>query len=145
MTKDQPRRVQEMTTRRKPHQLATTATAVSIVSNDRMPDRGEMYSDLMRASREEMSAKQIGGVEARKPGEVCPGRPSCTDDCHALSVSRIPSDRFFDRHSVLRQMPPRQRRIPPRYLSRLKRRAEHAMRAIRLGDQQEPRGLLIQT
>src|SRR5690349_12540352 len=96
MTEDQPRRVQKVSARREPHQLAAATTAVRVVAHDRMSDRGEMYSDLMRASRKEMSPKQIGGVEAREPSEVSPRRPSTTDDCHALSVSRIACNRLFD-------------------------------------------------
>ena len=93
MTEDQPRRMQEMSTRSESHQLAPPAPAVRIVTNDRMPDRREMYPDLMCAPRKEMRPQQIRGVEAREPREICPRRPSGTDDCHALSVSRIASDR----------------------------------------------------
>src|SRR5215217_350695 len=103
-----------------------------------------MYSDLMRASRKKMSAEQIGGVEARKPGEVSPCRPSSTDDCHALSVSRIPRDWLFDRDSVVRQVAPRQRRIPPNDLPRLERRAKHTVCAVGFGYQKQSGRFLVQ-
>ena len=99
MTKDQPRRMQEVTARWKTHQLAPPASAVSIVPDDRMPDLREMNTDLMRASRIEMRPEQIGGIEAREPGQIRPGRPSSTDDCHALSVSRVAGDRTLDRNA----------------------------------------------
>jgi hypothetical protein len=80
----------------KSEQLASSAAAVRIVAHNRMSDRGEMYPDLMRASREEMCSQEIRGIEARKPREIRPRRPSSTDDCHPLSVSRIAGDRPLD-------------------------------------------------
>ena len=50
--------------------------------------------------------QQIRGVEAREPGEIRPRRPSSTDDCHALSVSRIARDRPLDREPLLREVSP---------------------------------------
>ena len=119
MTEDQPRRMQKVSTQREPHQLAASASAVSIITDDRMPDRGEVYSDLMRASRKEVSPKQISGIETREPCEIRPRRPSSTDDCHALSVSRIAGDRLFDGHPFFGDMTPGERGVSPNDLPRL--------------------------
>src|SRR5215831_6287150 len=97
-----------MTARPEPHELAATAPAVRIVPNDRMADRGEMYSDLVCAPGKQVRPQQVPGVEAREPREVRPRRPSATDDCHALSVSRISSDRPIDRDPLVSQVSPAQ-------------------------------------
>jgi hypothetical protein len=89
--------MQEVPTRWKPEQLAPPSSAVRVVADDRMSDRSEMYPDLMRASRMEMRSQEIRGVEARKPSEIRPRRPSTTDDCHPLSVSWIAGDGPLDR------------------------------------------------
>src|SRR6185437_6831431 len=96
VAEDQPRCMQEVPARRKSHQLARPATAVGVVADHRMTDGGEMHADLVRTSRVEMRAQQIRGIEASKPCEISSCRPSATDDCHALSVSRIPGDRPLD-------------------------------------------------
>src|SRR5205085_11161358 len=103
-----------------------------------------MHANLMRAPGVEVRPQQIGGIEARQPGEVRPRRPSHTDDCHPLSVSRVTSDRLLDRDALLAQVPPGERRIATNDASRLKLRSKHAKRSVRLRDEQQARSLLIQ-
>src|SRR2546430_2065178 len=90
---------------------APSASAVRIITHDRMPDRGEMDTNLMCAPSVQVRAQQVSRIEARQPGEVRPRRPSSTDDRHALSVSRIASDRLVDSDSVFGDVAPRQRRV----------------------------------
>jgi hypothetical protein len=46
---DQPGRVQKVTSCRQVQELATSATAISVVTNDRMADRRDVHPDLVRA------------------------------------------------------------------------------------------------
>jgi len=57
---NQPGRVQEMTSRRESQQLATSATAVSVVTNDRMADRRDVHSDLVRAPGVKVRPQKVG-------------------------------------------------------------------------------------
>ena len=89
MPKDEPGRMQKVPARWKSDQLASSSTAVGVVADDRMADRRQVHPDLMCASRMEMRPQQVDGIEARKPSQICPSRPTSIDDCHARSVSRI--------------------------------------------------------
>src|SRR6266567_6268077 len=103
-----------------------------------------MHTNLVRASREEMRPQEIDGFEAREPGQICPCRPSTTDDRHARSVSWIAADRPLDRQAILSQVPPRQHGVPPGDLARLEGRTQDPVCPVRLGDEQESRRLLVE-
>src|SRR5947208_12505497 len=102
-----------------------------------MPDRGEMDTNLMCAPGVQVRAQQVSRIEARQPGEVRPRRPSSTDDRHALSVSRIASDRLVDGDAVFGDVAPRQRRVATYDTPRLQLGPRHANRTIRLGHGQQ--------
>ena len=111
MTKDEPRRMQEVPARREPNQLAPAAASVRVVANDRVPDRSEMHSDLVGAPSVQVRAQQVRGVEAGQPIEIRPCRSSTIDDCHTLSVSRIAGDRLLDGQPVAADMSPGERSV----------------------------------
>lgn len=144
MREDQPRRVQELSTRWKRYQPPRPAPAVRIVPHYRMTDRREVDANLMRATRVQVCAQKIRRVEPGEPHEVSPCSSSSTDDCHALSVSRVTCDGTVDRQSILIEMSPGENRIPADDAPRRERGAEGAMRAIGLGDEQETRGVFVE-
>ena len=104
--KDEPGRMQKVPARRKSDQLASPSTAVGVVADDRMSDRRQVHPDLMCASRMEMRPQQVDGIEARKPSQICPSRPTSIDDCHACSVSWISRYGPVDREAILSQVSP---------------------------------------
>src|SRR5690348_15733608 len=144
MTKQQPRGVQEVSTRGQLHEPAPSAPTIRVVADDRMSDRREVHANLMRAPGMEVRPQQISRVEARQPGEVRPRRPSLTDDRHALSVSRVARDRLLDREAILVEVPPRKRRIATDDAPCLELSAQYAMRPIALRDEEQAGCLLVQ-
>jgi hypothetical protein len=136
VAEDQPSRVQEVTSCRQVHQLATSATAISVVTNDRMADRRDVHPDLMRAPGMKVRPQKVDGVEAREPSEICPRRPSCRDDCHALSVSRIAGNWAVDRDPVLGEVTPGQRGIPADDLAGLKGGPERSVSPVTFGHEE---------
>ncbi len=128
--------MQKMAPYRKTNQPTPSASAVYVIANDWMADRGEMYPDLMRAPGVQLGAQQVHGIEARQPSEVSPGRPPSTDDCHALSVSRIPSYWSVDSDPVMGEMSPAQCGVSAGDPAGLQRRAESAMRSVRFGHEE---------
>ena len=105
----------------------TTASAVHVIPHHRMSHRREMYADLMRAPGVQVRAQQVDRLEPRQSHEIRLRRSSGSDDCHALSVSRIARDRLVDGERDRRRcVPTRARHIAVRCAAPRDRRAELA-------------------
>ena len=140
----EPGRVEEMPLGRKSGHTTSSAPSIHVVAHDRMADRREMNADLMSPSGMEMRTKKVPRVEPGKAYEVGLGRPTFIDDCHALPVSWITSYRLVDRHAVAGEMTPCHHCVPPDDTPGGYGRAQQTVRAIRLGDDQQPGGLLVE-
>src|SRR5438105_6585838 len=109
-----------------------------------MADRGQMDAYLVRAPGVQVSAQQIDRLESGEPNEIGARGATGGDDPDASSIARIASERLVDGDVVFDEMAPRQRRVSPPDRSRLERGAEHAVRAVGLGDEEQPRCLLVE-
>src|SRR3569832_456673 len=87
----------------------TTASTVHVIPHHRVAHRCEMYADLMRATGVEVRAQQVNRLEPRQSHEIRLRRSSCSDDCHALSVSQNTHHKQDDRETNTKQETPRQR------------------------------------
>src|SRR4029079_2572419 len=96
-----------------------------------------MNSNLMGPPRVQMRTQQVSRSQAGKTNEVRLCLPAVIDDCHALSVSRISRERFFDSEKVIIKMPPDHHCVTSSYTSRSDRRAQNAMRSLGLCDDQK--------
>ena len=97
MTETQPRGVQEMTLRRQRYDLPPTAATVRVVTDDRMPDRGQVHADLVRSPGVQVRAQQVHRVEARQPDERRLRRLSGLHDGHPPAIARVACERLLDR------------------------------------------------
>jgi hypothetical protein len=140
----EPGGVEEVPLGRKSGHTTSSAPSIHVVAHDRMADRREMNADLVSPSGMEMRTKKVPRVEPGKAYEVGLGRPTLIDDCHALPVSWITSDRLLDREGVRGEVPPCHDGVPASDPAGGQSRAQEAVCPVRLGDDQQPGGLLIQ-
>src|SRR5258708_36273236 len=103
-----------------------------------------MHANLVRPTGVKVSPQEVCGVESRKSHKSRPRRPPRTDDRHALSVSWIPGNRLLDRDPLTLNVSPAQGSVAPDNLASGHGAAEEAMRPVRLGDEEQPRRLLVQ-
>src|SRR6187551_1322940 len=96
----EPRRMQKMPFRSESNDPPPASAAVCIVTHHWMPDRREMNANLMSPPGVQMRTQQVSRSKAGKTNKVRLRLPAVIDDCHALSVSRISRERFFDRDTV---------------------------------------------
>jgi hypothetical protein len=110
-----------------------------------MADCSQVHADLMRASRVQSAAQKIVTLEARQPdkGRFC--RLATLDDCHALPVSRVASQRLVDDYFFSTQMPARQNRVLAKDAALCHSFGQNPMCAVIFGDKQQSRRLLVQT
>ncbi|MFL5489412.1 MAG: hypothetical protein ACJ8AJ_13120, partial [Gemmatimonadaceae bacterium] len=66
VTEREPGRVEEVSFGRKSGHTTSSASAISVVANDRMADRREMNADLVSPSGMEMRTKKVPRVEPGK-------------------------------------------------------------------------------
>ena len=134
----EPGRVEEMPLGRKSGHTTSSAPSIHVVAHDRMADRREMNADLMSPSGMEMRTKKVPRVESGKAYEVGLGRPTFTDDCHALPVSWIAGYRLVDRKGVAGEVTPGHHGVPPNDPPGGDRRAQQAVRAVCFGHNEQP-------
>jgi hypothetical protein len=79
--------------------------------------------------------QKIRGVEAGESQKVRLRRPSCGDDRHALSVSRIAREGSIHRQRIALEVAPDERRITSHDTSLGDGATEDAVRALALGDE----------
>src|SRR6188768_1925017 len=103
--------MQKMSLARQCDELTPATSAIRVVTHDGMTHGGKMYANLVCPAGVEMSAQEVHGVEPREPHEIRSRRSPCTDDCHALSVSRIPGDRLIHRKALVVQVAPGERGV----------------------------------
>src|SRR4051812_46132136 len=123
----------------------STASTVHVIPHHRVSHRCEMYADLMRATGVEVRTQQVDRLEPRQSHEIRLRRSSCSDDCHALSVSRIAGQRLVDGETVDVDVPPRERGVAAHDAACREISTELAGRRVRLGDEEETGGFLVQT
>jgi hypothetical protein len=120
------------------------APAVGVVAHHRVPHAGQVDADLVRPTAVQLCPEEVGRGVPRETHEVRLGRPSATDDGHALSVSRVAADRGVDGELVRQDVPPRERRVAAGDASLGDRPAQGAVRRVGLGDEEQPRGVLVE-
>ena len=96
MHESQARRVQRL-----PCKRDGTAFSVCRVSDKRMPERGEMHSDLVSAPGLEPAGEQRCDAEAFDDFVMGSCRLSSDDDSHCRSPRRMPADRRIDHAAAL--------------------------------------------
>src|ERR1700712_2739609 len=101
--------MEEMPVLRQLDEPPTTASTVHVIPHHRVSHRCEMYADLMRATGVEVRTQQVNRLEPGQSHEIRLRRSSGSDDCHALSVSRIAGDRLVDGQTVAGDVSPRER------------------------------------
>jgi len=84
-----------------------------------------------------MRTKKVPRVESGKAYEVGLGRPTFTDDCHALPVSWIAGYRLVDRKGVAGEVTPGHHGVPPNDPPGGDRRAQQSVRAVRFGHNEQ--------
>ena len=136
--------MQELSPRWKGHESPRAAPAVRVVPHDRMTDRREVDTNLMRTTRVQVCAQQIRRVEPSEPHEVRPCSSPSTDDRHALSVSRVTRDGTIDRQAILIDVSPGENRVPADDSPSGECGTKGPMRAIGLGDEQQSRRVLVE-
>ena len=136
--------MQEVSSWRKCRQTTSTAAAVHVISNNRMANRCEVDPDLMRPAGMKTSAQEIGAGEARKPEKIRPCVLPCTDDRHALSVSRVARDWLVHRESIGSKVAPGHRRVPPSDTPRRDCRAQSAVGELGASYDQQPGSILVE-
>ena len=103
-----------------------------------------MHADLMRAPRVQMRPQEIARVEARESMEIGARLTAIAPDRDAGPIVGVAPERLIDAHLVGVEMPPAERRVAPRDRPRRERPTQRRVCAIGLGDDQEPRGLLVE-
>lgn len=136
--------VQEMPLWRKRRQTSPSASTVHVITHHGVTDGREMHPDLMRPSGVQVSAKQVGAREARKPAKIRACVLPRTDDCHALPVSWVARDWLVHGQSIGSEMAPGHHGVAPYYAPCGDRRTEPLVRNVAFGNDQESRGLLVQ-
>ena len=106
--------MQKMPFRCEPGDSSSTSAAVYIVTHDWMSDRRQMNANLMSPPGVQLRTQQVSRSKAGQTDKVRLRLPAVIDDCHALSVSRISRERFFDRESVPLDMTPDHHCVSPR-------------------------------
>ena len=106
MPKPQPRRVQKVTLGRQTNEAAAAPATIRVVAHHRMPNRGKVYTNLVRSPRVQMCAQEIRCLESGQPDERRPRGLPLVDDCHTGAVSRIATDGSFHRDFVDFHMTP---------------------------------------
>src|SRR4051812_14263370 len=140
----EPRCVEEMPLGRKSGHTTSSAASIDVIAHDRMADRREMNADLVSPSGMEMGTKKIPRIEPSKAYDVGLGRPTLNDDCHALPVSRVAGYRLVDREVIRREVSPGHHRVAPLDPPGGDGAAQKPVGAVRLGDDKEPGGLLVE-
>src|SRR5438445_947622 len=148
------RRVQELPRRERLEPLrvaplrrrhaATAAEGVLAVADDGVADLAQVHTDLMRASRAERDAQQVGLGEVRDDGHVADRVAPARLHGHALAVLGVAVDRRGDLHGALGKVSPRERRVAALDAPLLDGTREAAVRDIGLGDEQQPRRVLVE-
>src|SRR5687768_15107563 len=118
MNEREPRRMQKITTRRKPGDSPSSTSAVGVVTDHRVSDRREMNANLVGPPCVQMSAQQVSRSKAGETEKIRLRLPSATDDCHTLSVSWVTGDGTVDGERVAGQVAPDHHRIPAVHPSR---------------------------
>src|SRR6185503_13190748 len=103
-----------------------------------------MNSNLMGSPRVQMRTQQVSRSKAGKTNEVRLCLPAVIDDCHALSVSRVSRERFFDSEQIPVEVPPDHHRIPPSDAPRCDCRAQNAVSSFGLCDNEKTGSLLVE-
>ena len=98
-----------------------------------MPDRRQVNANLVGSPGVQMRTQQVSRSKAGDPDKIRLRLPAGTDDCHTLSVSRISRDRFIDREIVTVEVAPDHDGIASRDSPGGDRRAQNAVRFLRLG------------
>jgi hypothetical protein len=132
MLKPNPRRMQEMSLGRQSHKAPASTAPIRVISNDGMTDRREVDANLVGATRVQVRAEQIDGLESREADKIRPGRPPSGDDGDPRPVPRIARERFFDGDPIAVDVTPGQHRVSSHDAARPQRLSQHAMRAVGL-------------
>ena len=130
--------MQKMPFRCEANSSPSTSAAVDIVTHHWVSDRREMNADLMGSSRVQMRTQQVSRSKTSEAEEVRSRLSAVIDDCHALSVSRISCEGFFDRESVAVEVSPDHHRVTPCHPSRSDCGAQNPVSALGPRDDQKP-------
>src|SRR5215831_4846415 len=143
MDEREPRRVQSLARERRPSR-SRAAPAVHRIAEERVPNRGKMHADLVRASRFELAAQKRRAVEMLDDADVRACGPAVRYDRHRRARDRVPADRCVDGHGA-RNSSRRNREIFPLDRSRRELTHEIGLRRRGLCDHHETARVLVQT
>lgn len=121
-----------------------SAAAIDRITNDRMPEMGEVHPDLVSPPGNEIRFDQ-GGI--RKPLQhAVPGdrRPAAWHHRHPRPVPWMPPNGGVDSSLNSRHDPVRQRKVGAADSARRHLLLQSAERPLCLGDDEQPGGVLIQ-
>jgi len=101
-------------------------------------------TNLMGTPGMQMRTQQVSRSEAGETDKVSLRLPAVTDDCHALSVSRITREGLFDRESVTVDMSPDHHCIPANDATGCYCRAQYPVSPFRPRHDDESGSFLVQ-
>ena len=123
------------------HAAPARRTAVEVVADDRVPVRGKMDADLMRAAgfRRQLEVRG-GGRESRERAVTGPRGFSIGAGLHAAPVLRVAAERILEDALRRRRMAPDQGAVGLVRAAVLERQGERAMGRLAAGEEDDPRG-----
>jgi len=136
--------MQKMPFRSESNHSSSTPAAVNVVTHHWVSDRRKMNANLMSSPGVQMRTQQVSRSKAGETDKVRFRLPAVIDDCHALSVSRISRERFFDGQLVPLDVTPDHNRVPSGYATGRDRRRENPVSTLCFGDEQKTRSLLVE-
>ena len=119
------------------------AGTIDRVTYDRMPDMGEMHTDLVRPTGFEGHVEQVGPHPAFLDLHSAHRAATVFDDGHTLPVLGIPPDGRLDGEVGFGEVAPRRCRIQSFDAACPKRVGQHAVCRIGLGHHQKARCALV--
>ena len=124
-------------------QARLAPSAIRGVAEQRMPERGQVHADLVRAPGFEAALHERGGAEALEDVDVRARGLAGRDDGHLGALRRVASDRRVDRRRA-RQVAEDDRDVLPLDAARRQLPDEVDLRGLRLRDDDEPARVLVE-
>ncbi len=128
----------------RPREAALALRRIRTVTHHRVANVQQVNPDLVRAAGLQLGAQKVGCPPPLQALEVGDGTATALDHRHALAVGRMPRKGGVHRESLLRQVAPRDGQVAAADTTLAQRVRQPSVSLVVLGDQQQPRRILVQ-